>query len=552
VDYPLSVHSRFWLAIAVSLLLLSGCALAGVPLGWGWLGAVLAAVALLLGACVPDVTTEPTPQNPFVLQNFDAGTLATGDGTKGFVVDTDQGVGLGVSVALGNINGDGFADVAIGGLGGTGGTAYVAAGHAPPFSPIINAPFADIRLYGVAGAGVGGAVVFVGDISGDGFEDLAIGMPQYNASDGAVAILFGGTALPSTGTLYGGFLSGTGGPGTLLATFSYSDQVGYALAPASNLVGDAKMDLVVGAPIFGEYYTTAGQAMVVDGAITGDPVPGDMNPGLRGQRLMAGADRYYLGAAVAGGGDVNGDGRTDVLMGAPGSTYGGGVPARAFLLFAESTTGGVQTIVPGASSVFTFTGAVNDCTGCAVALGNLNGDSFADLIIGAPDAGPGYAGRVTLVFGGSGLDGATMDAASMNGVNGFNIWGSVPFEGIGQSVAFAGDINGDGYPDLLIGASYLGYSGPPYYTSYVMARAYLIFGGPGPWPANLYLSQLTSSQGIVIHARNNYWGENSYFTAVAGGRDVDGDGLPDLVMSDSSFNFGSGRAYVVFHKALGK
>lgn len=508
----------------------------------------MAALAVLLGACVPEVEDFKAPPNPFNLKNFNASTLATGDGTKGFVVEPYIVQQLGFSVSLGNFNGDGFADVAIGTPAYGGGMVYVLTGHAAPFSPIISADNANVRLYGVAGAGAGTAVMSVGDVSGDGFEDLAIGMPDYSSNDGAVAILFGGTALPSTGTLNSTFLYGFGGPGTLLTTFGYTDRVGNALAPAGNLVGDTKLDFIVGAPYFSEYYSNGGQAIVVDGAITGDPVFGDMNPGSRAQRLMGVGSNYRLGYSVAGGGDVNGDGRTDVLVGAPGVFYT--TISRAYLVFAESTTGGVQTIVPGASSVFTLAGTISDSTGAAVALGNLNGDGFADLIIGAPDAGSGYIGRVTVVFGGPGLGGMILDASSMNGTNGFNIWGADIAERIGQSLAFAGDMNGDGYPDLLIGSSHVASSGPPSYTTYNIARAYVIFGGPGPWLANIYLSQLSSSQGIVIQAVNNNWGENPVFAAVAGGRDVDGDGLPDVVLGEIGYNFGQGRVFVIFNKAL--
>src|SRR5262249_8321599 len=100
--------------------------------------------------------------------------------------------------------------------------------------------------------------------------------------------------------------------------------------------------------------------------------------------------------------------------------------------------------------------------------GDFNGDGYDDLLIGAPNALGGQAGRSYVIFGGAGVgQSGLLQLSSLNGIQGFKIQGEAPDDQSGWSIKSAGDVNGDEYDDLLVGA--LNYNGT--------SRSYVVFGG---------------------------------------------------------------------------
>ena len=193
---------------------------------------------------------------------------------------------------------------------------------------------------------------------------------------------------------------------------------------------------------------------------------------------------------------------------------------------------------------FTVQGdAAFDLAGVSVSnAGDVNGDGFDDVIVGAPynDGGTANSGRAYIIFGGPGGS-DTIDLGNLDGTDGFFVQGAASADHAGIVVSAAGDINGDGFDDVIVGALSGGgfyYGGTP--------RAYVVFGEQDP--DSIDLSALSPSDGFVINGTATYYG-GAFSVSDAG--DVNGDGFDDIIIGSPNDNGYAGSAYVIFGKAGG-
>jgi hypothetical protein len=347
--------------------------------------------------------------------------------TPSWTAESNQaGAQFGNSVSsAGDVNGDGFSDVIVGAPGFSNGEAFegrafVYHGSATGLSTTPSWTAESNQ----AGARFGWSVSSAGDVNGDGFSDVIVGAHRFDNTEldeGRVFVYHGSASGLSTT------------PSWTAESNQVGAQFGNSVASAGDVNGDGFSDVIVGARFFDNGETDEGRAFVYHGSATGLSTSANWTA----ESNQVGA---RFGWSVSSAGDVNGDGFSDVIVGAYGFSNGEDFEGAAFVYHGSVT---------GLSTSANWTVESNQGNarfGWSVSwAGDVNGDGFSDVIVGAPlfDSPEANEGRV-FVYHGS----ATGLSTTPNWTAESNQAGAQ----FGYSVASAGDVNGDGFSDVIVGA----------------------------------------------------------------------------------------------------
>jgi hypothetical protein len=395
------------------------------------------------------------------------------------VYGNDPGDYSGYAVAAGNINGDDYDDLIIGAVsadpagGSDAGETYVIYGSGSlPAEIDLSSTSADLTVYGDDPGDSSGFAVAAGDINGDDYDDLIIGVygadPPAGSDAGETYVIYGGGSLPAEIDL-----NSTSADLTVYGR-DPGDRSGLAVA-AGDINGDATDDIIIGAnyadPAGG---TAAGETYVIYGGAS-LPAEIDLNSTSADFSVYGRDAGDRSGSAVAAG-DINGDGTDDLIIGVYGGDPGVGTDAgETYVIYSGSLPSWLNLNDLGTKADLTVYGDdAEDQSGAAVAVGDINGDGYDDLIIGAnyadPAGGTG-AGETYVIYGGPSLS-RTIDLDSPITSADLTVYGDDEGDSSGYSVA-AGDINGDGYDDLIIGAHLADPAG-----GIGAGESYVIYGSP--------------------------------------------------------------------------
>ena len=439
-----------------------------------------------------------------------------------------------VVATAGDWNDDGFSDVVAGApnpitapVGSFIGRVLVFLGSGEPVS---SAPITTLAV-GQPLAGFGLGLGYAGDINHDGFSDVVVGAPNWESEaghdgEGRIFPFYGGPCAPDcfplSEIIFPGDREGNQG----------SAQLGASLAGAGDVNGDGYADVIAGAPGFDGFafpcpfpfncpLPDAGQAQVFLGNQNG--LSFSANWTAEGNNLS----NSKFGWSVSSAGDVNGDGFSDVLVGAPFEDAGATDAGRVFLYLGSAT--GLAS-----SPSWSQSGTLADARfGISVAsAGDVNRDGHSDVIIGAD--GHGGTGAA-FIYLGRPTTPAYPQGLYPNPVRSyFGSFGS----SFGLSVASAGDVNRDGFSDVVVGA-------PTTYRSgfFFEGEVTVYHGGALP----------SATADTTLHGDPAILNDSRFGSGVAAGGDVDGDGFGDLIVGDqwhSNPTFARGKVYV-FHGAEG-
>jgi len=362
---------------------------------------------------------------------------------------------------------------------------------------------ADARLLGEGSYDLAGwSAASAGDVDGDGFGDLVIGAPGEVSGGGEAGSLSSaaGAAYLVAGPIYGEM--SLEAAETKFQGAESPDIAGFGVAPAGDADGDGRDEFLIGAPGYLPVAPQFGKAYLAGGS---DDALVDL--GLHSPVLSTGLPENQAGYGLAGGGDVDGDGMADVLVGDTTDTTFGELTGAVYVVL-----GPIVADIELSDSAAHLAGENGESeAGEALAFaGDLDDDGRDDFLVGAAGSGSegDLPGTVYLVHGPVDGDGSLADAEA-------RMTGESAGDGAGTAVGGGHDIDGDGIEDILVGAP--------------RARS-----DDGVSTGVVYLVLGPVSGNVALATADARWMEDQGYQntgeALASCGDVDGDGLGDVLI----------------------
>ena len=432
---------------------------------------------------------------------------------------------MGGSLTSADINGDGYDDLVLGAIGvdidpiSNAGAAYVLFGR-PAFRASMDiGDAADITFLGAATTDYTGQIVASGNFNGDQYADLLIASrwadvvsgSQVITDAGKVYLVLGRSAFSPTVPL-------STGADVILEGAEVNDFTGQGLS-AGDVNNDGYDDFIIGAY---RWHDSKGIVYVLLGP---PPLNATVDiSGIADATFQGISESDSLGYSPASG-DFNGDGCDDLFLGAMNASPAGRQWAGCvYVVLGCEIPYGTHTISDAAD--LTLLGNQEDRAGWNLASGDVNNDGYDDLLVAAPfaDLGGDNSGTVYVILGGQGLSG-TMDIGAAASI----IIGEAAGDNLGRWGLSSGDVNGDGYDDVIIGALYA----DPSPSRPDAGKAYVVLGRP-TFSQTVPLS--TAADVVILGAAS---GDN--LGEGVGSGDLNQDGRREIIVAAPHANPASGR-----------
>jgi len=366
----------------------------------------------------------------------------------------------------------------------------------------------------------GSYVSGVGDVNGDGYDDFIIGAPKGDrggSNAGQTYLILGDDA---------GWIMDTN-LSNVDASFigeDADDWSGYAVSGAGDVNGDGYDDFIIGAYANDDGGNNAGQTYLILGKASDWAMDTNLSDA---DASFIGEDDYdYSGYAVSGAGDVNDDGYDDFIIGAHGAS-------QTYLIMGKASGWAMGTNLSNVDASF-----MGESGRAVSGAGDVNADGYDDFLIGARmnDDGGNNAGQTYLILGkasGWAMDTNLSDADA-------SFIGEDDYDESGHAVSGAGDVNGDGYDDFIIGGWDSGEMSDA-------SQTYLILGKASGWAMGTNLSNVDAS--FIGESGGDVSGYS-----VSGVGDFNGDGYDDFIIGAPNGDRGdsnAGQTYLILGKASG-
>jgi hypothetical protein len=443
----------------------------------------------------------------------------------------------GAAVIVGDLDGDGYAEMIISASraspGGRyrAGKIYIVRGSASPTATVNLATQADMVVLGrTANDELGYPALEVADVNNDGYGDLLIGTraadPYGRGAAGQVYIIFGQATLPASIDL-----SSTSADMELSGA-EEADLLGASLA-TGDFNGDNLIDIAVSAPDASPPgRLNAGITYIIYGATAGLPATIDLATDSVDVKIFGRAIGDGAGTSLATL-DMNGDNIDDVVIGASAATGGNNRGEAYVVLGSAAPTTHIDLLT--SADLRVRGNAVADLFSNGVDGGDVNRDGYDDLIVGAPTFGSLFEGR-TYVFFGSAIVSDFIDL-SAGGTADLIIDGNGEYAYLGWDVG-AINYNGDGYADLIMDA--------PFSSTTNGLYSGAVHGVWGQQTLPAYIDLAISGNPNFLSIEVLGAAGNDYLGLASSGGDVNGDGVDDLLIGAQGANSLSGEAYLIF------